>query len=108
MTLVKQVRVLRNVVWVAAIGILALALVQTYLWEHREAIGLGGVAGGLCGWLYWGQLRRTIARRDRCYERNKIFVHYLSIVELAIGAVAYNHYLAIPLGLALLAGILLA
>src|SRR5262249_60750429 len=89
------------------LGMLALVLVRTHLWEHREALGLGGVAGGLCGRLYWRRLHRTIARRDRRYERNKIFVHYLSIVELAIGAVAYNHYLALPLGLALLAGVLL-
>lgn len=107
MTLVKQVRVLRNVVWTGALGLLALALVRTHLWEHREALGLGGVAGGLCGWLYWGHLRRTITRRDRRYERNKIFVHYLSMVELAISAVAYNPYLVIPLGLALVIGIFL-
>src|SRR5262249_40349983 len=106
MALVKQVRVLRNVMWMGALGMLALVLVRTRLWEHREALGLGGVAGGLCGRLYWRRLHRTIARRDRRYERNKIFVHYLSIVELAIGAVAYNHYLALPLGLALLAGVL--
>jgi hypothetical protein len=45
--------------------------------------------------------------RDRRYEGNKIFVQYLSLVELAISAVAYNPFLAIPLGLALLAGALL-
>jgi membrane protein implicated in regulation of membrane protease activity len=107
MALVKQVRVIRHVVWVGALSMFALALVWTHLWEHREALGLGGGAGGLCGWLYWGQLHRSIARRDRRYERNKIFVHYLSIVELAISAVAYNYFLAIPLGLALLTGVLL-
>ena len=107
MALVKQVRVLRNVVWVGALCLLALVLVRARLWEHRAALGLGGVAGGLCGWLRWGQLRRNIARRDRRYERNKIFVHYLSLVEMALGAVAYNPYLAMPLGLILLAGVLL-
>ena len=107
MALVKQVRVLRNVVWVGALCLLALVLVRTRLWEHREALGLGGVAGGLCGWLRWGQLRRTIARRDRRYERNKIFVQYLSLVEMALSAVVYNHYLAMPLGLVLLAGVVL-
>ena len=105
MALVKQVRVIRNVVWAGAMGLLALGLVWPHLWEHREALGLGGGAGGLCGWLYWRQLRRTIARRDRRYERNKIFVHYLSIVELAMSAVAYNPFLAIPPGLALLTGV---
>jgi membrane protein implicated in regulation of membrane protease activity len=104
MALVKQVRVLRNVVWMGALALLALVLVRTHLWEHCEGLSLGGGVGGLCGWLSWRQLSRTIARRDRRYERNKIFVHSLSIVELVIGAVAYNHYLALPLGLALLAG----
>ena len=60
------------------------------------------LTGAVGGWLWW-RLSRMIARRDRRYERNKIFVHYLSIVEVAIAAVAYNHYLALPLGVVLLA-----
>jgi membrane protein implicated in regulation of membrane protease activity len=107
MVLVKQVRVIRHVVWLGALCLLALILVRTRLWKHCEALGLGWIAGGLYGWLRWGQIRRKIARRDRRYEGNKIFVQYLSLVELAIGAVAYNYFLAIPLGLALLAGALL-
>jgi hypothetical protein len=71
MALVQQVRVLRNVVWVGILCLLALVLVRARLWEHREALGLGWGAGGLCGWLRWGQLRRKIVRRDRRYERNK-------------------------------------
>jgi membrane protein implicated in regulation of membrane protease activity len=106
MVLVKQVRVLRNVVWVGALGMVALVLVRTHLWEYRGALGCGGAVGGLAGWLYWRRLSRTVTRRDRRYERNKIFVHYLSLVELVIGAVAYNPYLVLPLGLALLAGAL--
>jgi hypothetical protein len=86
---------------------LALILVRAHLWEHREVLGLGGVAGGFCGWLYWRHLYRNIARRGRRYERNKIFVHYLSLVEMAVSAVAYNYLLAIPLGLVLLASLLL-
>src|SRR5574341_768142 len=106
MALVKQVRVLRNVVWLGALALLALVLVRAHIWEHRAAIGCGGAVGGLSGWLYWRRLSRTIARRDRRYERNKIFVHYLSMAELVIGAVAYNPSLALPLGLALLASAL--
>ncbi|HEY7492832.1 MAG TPA: NfeD family protein [Candidatus Tectomicrobia bacterium] len=107
MALVQQVRVIRNVVWVGALCLLTLALMRARLWEHGEALGLGGVAGGLYGWRRWGQLRDKISRRDRRYERNKIFVQYLSLVEIAISAVAYNCFLAIPLGLLLLAGVLL-
>jgi hypothetical protein len=62
MVLVQQVRVIRNVVWLGVLCLLALALVRARLWEHREALGLGWVVGGLYGWLRWGQLRRNIAR----------------------------------------------
>jgi len=102
MALVKQVRVLRNAVCLGVLCILVLWLVRHRLWEHRGALGLGVVAGEISGWLWWRHLSRTIVRRDRRYERNKILVHYLSIVEVAIAAAAYNHYLPIPLGVILL------
>jgi membrane protein implicated in regulation of membrane protease activity len=104
MAVVKQVRVLRNVVCLGVLCLLVLGLVHNRLWEHRDALGLGVVAGEVGGWWWWRHLARTIARRDRRYERNKIFVHYLSIVEVVIAAVAYNHHLAVPLGVVLLAG----
>ena len=106
MALVKQVRILLNVMGLGVLCILVVWLVRDRLWEHRDALGLGVVAGGIGGWLWWQHLSRSIARRDRRYERNKIFVHYLRIIEVAIAAVAYNHYLAIPLGVVLLAGVL--
>jgi membrane protein implicated in regulation of membrane protease activity len=106
MALVKQVRVLLNIVCLAVLCILVLWLVRDRLWEHCDALGLGAVAGGIGGWCWWRHLARFITRRDRRYERNKIFVHYLNIVEVVIVAVAYNHYLAIPLGVVLLAGVL--
>jgi membrane-bound ClpP family serine protease len=61
------------------------------------------MTGAVGGCLWWRHLSRTIARRDRRYERNKIFVNYISVVEVAIAAVVYNHYLALPLGVVLLA-----
>jgi membrane-bound ClpP family serine protease len=54
----------------------------------------------------WRRLQRRIARRDRCYERNKIFVHYLNSLEAVVAAFAYNVFFSIPLGVGLL-GILL-
>lgn len=99
---VKQVRVLRNIglTW----GLCAVILwgLRAYLWEHRVAIGLGLLLGCALGAARWHLLRRRIARRDRRYERNKIFVHYLSVFDLLVNAVAYNLYLSIPLGLGLL------
>ena len=103
MAQVKQVRVVRNVLWCGVLCVFALWLVRDRVWEHRQALGTGVMVGALGGWCWWRSLSRTIARRDRRYERNKIFVHYLSLLEVAIAAVAYNPVLALPLGVVLLA-----
>src|SRR5574341_387191 len=97
MALVPQVRVLRNVLCYGVLCGLVLWLVRDRLWEYCYALGVGVLAGAVGGWLWWRHLSRMIARCDRRYERNKIFVPYLSVVELVIAAVAYNHYLALPL-----------
>jgi membrane protein implicated in regulation of membrane protease activity len=107
MALVKQARVLRNVLVLWFLCALVLWLVRTRLWEYRDALLLGLTAGAVYGPLHWWQLSRKVARRGRRFERNKVFVHYLNIVEVALSAVAYNHYLAIPLALALLVSLLL-
>src|SRR5919109_1467661 len=103
MALVKQVRVLRNVLCFGLLCGLVLWLVRDRFWEHRYALSVGVMTGAVGGWLWWRHLSCLIARRDRRYERNKIFVHYLCVVEVAIAAVVYNHYLALPLGVVLFA-----
>ena len=105
--MVKQVRVLHNVVSLFALSALVLWLVSAHLSEHRDALGLGMVAGLIYGSLRWWRLSRSIARRDRRYERNKIFVHYLNGFEVVMTALAHNVYVAIPLGLLLLAAVLM-
>lgn len=100
---VKQVRVLRNIVLTWGLCAVILWSLRARLWEHGEAVGLGLLLGGALGVARWHVLRRRIARRDRRYERNKIFVHYLSMFDLLLNAVGYNLYLSIPLGLGLLA-----
>jgi general stress protein CsbA len=82
---------------------LAVWLVRAHLWEHAPGVSLGVAAGAGGGWLWWRHLSRTIARQDRRYERNKIFVHYLSLLEVVLVAVTYNPFLALPLGVVLLA-----
>jgi membrane protein implicated in regulation of membrane protease activity len=98
---VKQARVLRNVLCVLMLCVLWLGFVHAYLWQHRGALALGGTAGLAYGWCHWWRLQPRIARRDRRYERNKVFVHYLNSLEVAVTAVAYNVFLAIPIGLGL-------
>ena len=98
-----QVRVLQNVLGLGVLYALALWLVRDRLWEHVQGVSLGVAAGAVGGWLWWRHLSRTIARQDRRYERNKIFVHILSLLEVVLAAVAYNPFLALPLGVGLLA-----
>ncbi|ETX07499.1 NfeD family protein [Candidatus Entotheonella palauensis] len=104
----KQVRVLRNVLIGSGVCGLVLWWLRGQLWEHRDALGLGCLIGIAAGSSYWWRLRRKVARRDRRYERNKIFVHYLNLAEVLIATIAFNPYLAIPLGLLLLASVFLS
>ena len=81
MAQVKQVRVWRNLI---GLGLLCAALIW-WLGDrpgkapHALAWGVGlAVPGAL---LHWRWLARRITRRDRRYERNKIPVTYLSVIE---------------------------
>jgi hypothetical protein len=98
---VTQVRVLRNVAYCLVSCAWLLWCVRARLWQHRDAAASGWTAGLAYGWCRWCRLQQRIARRDRRYERNKVFVHYLHSLEVVVAAVAYNVYLAIPIGLGL-------
>lgn len=108
MTNVKQTRALRNVLSMGALCLLGLWMVRAQLWENRDALWLGGIGGLVYGAVRAWFLRRRISRRDRRYERNKIFVHYLNSFEVVVAAIAYNGYLAIPGGILLAVAIWLA
>ena len=103
-----SVRVLRNVVVWGVLCAIALGLMRARLWQNRTALLSGVVAGSLYALWHWRHLSRRIARRHRRFEPNKIFVHYLNTAEVLLGAVAYNSYLAIPIGVLLFAGVLLS
>jgi hypothetical protein len=102
MAMVKQVRVLRNVVVMLVLYGIVAWLVRDHFWPHGDALALG-VAGGLAyGVVRWWRLRRRIARRDRRYEPNKIFVDYLHGLETFLSVVAHNVYVFLPLAVGLL------
>jgi membrane protein implicated in regulation of membrane protease activity len=103
---VKQIRVLGNVARAGGLCVLGLWLLRDHLREHCEALALGLAAGMVMGLWRWRCLSRKIARRDRRYERNKIFVNYLTVVEVLIATVAYSPYLSIPIAIGLLAAVL--
>ena len=96
MAQVKQARVWRHLI---GLGLLCAALIWWLggrAWQAPEALAWGAalaVAGAL---LHWRWLARRITRRNRRYERNKIPVTYLSVIEALAAAFAHSYYLAIP------------
>jgi membrane protein implicated in regulation of membrane protease activity len=103
-----SVRVLRNVMVWGSLCAIMLWLMRAWLWQNRTAVLLGVAAGSLFALWRWRRLSRRIARRHRRFDRNKVFVHYVNAVEALLSAVAYNPYLAIPIGVLLFAGVLLS
>lgn len=104
---VKQIRVLRNILLVLVLCLFVLWLLRARLWSYHNALIWGIGVGLLSGALRWWQLYHRIARRDRRYERNKIFVNYLNVFEAFVAAIVYNAYMSIPLALTCLMVILL-
>lgn len=96
MTRVKQVRVWRNLV---GLGLLCGGLVWWLgdrVWQAPDALAWGATLAVPGALLRWRWLARRITRRDRRYERNKIPVTYLSVIEALAAAFAESYYLAIP------------
>jgi membrane protein implicated in regulation of membrane protease activity len=93
---VKQARVLRNLI---GFGLICVGLVWWLGDRARQApdaLALGTLLALPGALLHWRYLARRITRRDRRYERNKIPVRYLSVVEALAAAFVESYYLAIP------------
>lgn len=96
MAQVKQARVLRNLI---GFGLMCGCLVWWLgdrVWQAPDALAWGATLAVPGALLHWRWLARRITRRDRRYERNKIPVSYLSIIEALAAAFAESYYLAIP------------
>ena len=96
MARVKQVRVLRNLI---GLGLLCGGLIWwlgDHAWRVPDALVWGAALAVPGALLHWRWLARRITRRDRRYERNKIPVTYLSVIEALAAAFAESYYLAIP------------
>jgi len=104
---VKQVRVMHNVLVLAMICFGLLWLVRGHIPSSPGAVAIGALLGLGYGGFYWSRLARRVARRDRRFARNKIFVSFLSVFELAVLAAASSHVILIVLGLLLLVGMVL-
>ena len=91
--MVRQVRVIRNTLLVAAIFAALLWTVRARIAEHPDALLIGAFAGLIGGFVYWKGLLRRIRRKNTRYEANKIFVRFISVFEFLLAAAASSHYL---------------
>ncbi len=89
--MVKQVRVMHNVLVLAMLCAGLLWLVRGHIPSSPGAVAIGALLGLGYGGFYWSRLARRVARRDRRFARNKIFVSFLSVFELAMLAAASSH-----------------
>ncbi|QBQ53483.1 NfeD family protein [Nitrosococcus wardiae] len=105
--MVKQARVIGNVILLGAICSSLLWLRWRNIPTHLDALVLGILGGTIHGGFYWRRLFHRITRQDRRFGRNRIFVHYLSLFELLLAAATWSLYLLIALALLALAGFLL-
>lgn len=84
--MVRQVRVIRNTSLLGILSVLVLWLVRRDIFANIDAILYGLIAGVAYAGLYWRTLLRRIARQDRRYERNKIFVQFISVFDFIFAA----------------------
>jgi membrane protein implicated in regulation of membrane protease activity len=96
--MVKQVRVIRNVAMIAAVFAAVLWAVRAGLPTHPATAVAGGALGLAYGTLYWRLLVRRIDRTHHRFARNRIFVRFISVFELALTAAASSIYVVMALG----------
>ncbi len=99
---VRQVRVIRNVAVAGAIFGGLLWLVRDYIAMYLDALLVGAACGTAYGAFGVWRLFQRVARRDRRFARNRIFVQFLSVMEIVLLAAASSHYVLIALGIVLL------
>jgi membrane protein implicated in regulation of membrane protease activity len=94
---IQQVRVLHNILVMGGLCGLLLWMARGGIIDHRGALAWSVACGGLYGLAYGYRLHKRISRRGRRFERNKIFVRFLSPLEVVLLAAASSHYLLIAM-----------
>ncbi len=92
----KQVRVIRNIILTSIFFGLIILLVRDNIFNSIDALLYGSIIGFAIGTLHTWKALRSVSRKHRRFEPNKIFVKYLSFAEIVLSGIAYNIYLAVP------------
>ncbi len=104
--MVKQVRVIQNTVIMAILFSGVLWFVGGDILKNLDALIWGLLCGALYGAFYWFRLVHRIARRERRYERNKVFVQFISPFEIVLLTAASSHFLLIGMAVFLIPGLI--
>ncbi len=104
--MVRQVRVIRNTLIVAAIFVLLLWQVRGHVLENIDALLIGILAGGVYALIYWRGLLRRITRKNKRYETNKIFVRFISVFEVLLTVATSGHYVLIGIAVVILIAVI--
>ena len=100
--MVRQVRVIRNTLIIGVIFLYVLWMVRKDILDNSDALIYGMLGGGLYASIYWKGLLRRIRRQDNRYEKNKIFVQFISVFEFLLTVAASGHYVLMGLGVVIL------
>ena len=95
--MVRKVRVIRNTLIIGVIFLYVLWMIRKDILDNSDALIYGMLGGGIYALIYWKWLFRQIRRKDKRYEKNRIFVQFISIFEFLLTVAASGHYLLMGL-----------
>lgn len=90
--MVKQIRVIQNILLIGVLFAVVVVLVRDRLHDKLDVILWAVLGGVVYGQFYWVRLKRRISRKNRRFERNKVFVKFISPIEIVLLAAASSHY----------------
>ena len=91
--MVKQTRIIQNILLMGFVFVLIVLLVLDRLYANLGIVFWATLSGVVYGQFHWSWLKRRIRREDRRFERNKVFVRFISPLELALFAAASSDYI---------------
>jgi membrane protein implicated in regulation of membrane protease activity len=95
--MVRKIRILWNIVFIGALFSGLLGLIGADIAHNLDALCFGILGGNIHGFLYWQRLFHRVERQHRRFDRNRIFVHFLSLLELFLTAITWSFALLLVL-----------
>jgi membrane protein implicated in regulation of membrane protease activity len=88
--MVRKIRILWNIVLIGALFSGLLGLIGADIANNLDALCFGILGGNIHGFLYWRRLCHRVERQHRRFDRNRVFVRFLSLFELLLAVITWN------------------